>query len=175
MILTSALALSSAAWSIALSTVGGRDTLLAQTTLANSGAGTEIAWIEGVLGISLGDFNYMQTDVTAADFVQVDDVAGLFAFELAQPSDWFLVKIGNNSGSPDTHFLFDNEFDLHYATVDLVAMGFSSRNIRNIGKISHIGAGPAAGVPEAGSLALLTMGLGMLGFAVLRRRTVEMS
>jgi hypothetical protein len=170
LILTSAFALSAAAWSIPLSTVGGRDTLLAQTTLPNSGADTEIAWIEGVLGISLADFNYMQTDVTAADFMQVDDNPGLFAFELAEPSDWFLVKIGNNSGSANTHFLFDNIFDLYYATVDLIAMGFSSKNISNIGKISHIAPGPAVAVPVAGSLTLFTLGLSMLGVALLRRR-----
>jgi hypothetical protein len=170
LILTSAFALSSAAWSIPLSTVGGRDTLIAQTRLPNSGAGTETAWIESVLGISLADFNYMQTDVTAADFMQVDNNPGLFAFELADPSDWFLVKIGNNSGSPDTHFLFDNVFDLYYATVDLIAMGFSSRNISNIGKISHIAPGPAVRVPAAGSLTLFTLGLGMLGVVLLRRR-----
>jgi hypothetical protein len=172
LILTSAFALSSTAWSIPLSTVGGRDTLIAQTTLPNSGLDTEIAWIEGVLGISLADFDYMQTDVTAADFMQVDGNPGLFAFELTDPSDWFLVKIGKNSGSPDTHFLFDNVFDLYYATVDLIAMGFNSRNISNIGKISHIGPGPAVTVPAAGSLTLFTLGLSMLGVALLRRRAL---
>lgn len=45
----------------------------------------------------------------------------------------------NNSGSPDTHFLFDNEFDRRFAVVDPVDMGFSNKNISNIGKISHIG------------------------------------
>jgi hypothetical protein len=147
--------------------VGGADTLLAQTTLPNSGIQTELTWIEGVLGVSLDNFNYTQTSVTAGDFMQVDDLAGVFAFELAAPTDWFLVKIGNNSGSPSTHFLFDNVFNRDYATIDLVAMGFSSKNTFNIGKISHIGT--AVSVPEAGSLALLGMGLGMLALALLRR------
>jgi hypothetical protein len=172
LILGSTLALSSTAWSIPLSTVGGADTILAQTTLPNSGADTEVSWIEGVLGISLDESNYTQTSVTAGDWMQVDDNPSLFAFELAGPADWFLIKIGANSGSPSTHFLFNNETDLYYATIDLIAMGFSIRNISNIGKISHIGTVPAANVPEPQSLVLLGMGLGMLGLALSRRRTV---
>lgn len=171
LLLSSSLALSSTAWSIPLSTVGGVDTLLAQTTLRNSGEQTEIAWIESVLGISLASFDYTQTSVTASDFMRVEDLAGTFAFELAAPTDWFLVKIGNNSGSPSTHFLFDNIFDLNYATVNLVAMGFASKNTFNIGKISHIGTGAAVRVPETGSLTLLGLGLGLLGLAVARRVT----
>ena len=170
MILSSSLALSSAAWSIPLSTVGGVDTLLAQTSLPNSGAETEISWIEGVLGISLSNFNYTQTSVTASDFAQVDGQDGSFAFELDAPTDWFLIKIGSNSGSPSTHFLYDNVFNLNYAVINLTAMGFSSKNTFNIGKISHIGTGTAVTVPESGSLSLLAMGLGILGFALVRRR-----
>jgi hypothetical protein len=172
LVLGTTLALSSTAWSIPLSTVGGADTILAQTTLPNSGAETEIAWIEGVLGVSLDAFNYTQTSVTAGDWMAVDNNPSLFAFELAGPAEWFLIKIGSNSGSPSTHFLFDNETDLYYATVDLIAMGFSTRNISNIGKISHIGTVPTANVPEPQSLVLLGMGLGMLGLAISRRRAV---
>src|ERR1043165_1282592 len=137
MILGTSLAISSVAWSIPLSTVGGADTLLAQTTLNNSGEATEIAWIEGVLGISLDQLSYTQTDVSAADWMNVDEQPGVFATQLEGPAEWFLVKIGNNSGSPSTHFLFDNEYDLHYAVVNLREMGFSNKNISNIGKISH--------------------------------------
>lgn len=166
--------MSSAAWSIPLSTVGGPDTLLAQTTLDNSGAATEIQWIEGVLGISLEGFSYTQTDVSAADWMNVDNHPGLFATELAQPVEWFLIKIGNNSGSPDTHFLFDNGFNLDFAVIDLIDMGFSQRNISNIGKISHIGTANTARVPASDTLALVGLGLLSLVF-VMRRKNVRAS
>jgi hypothetical protein len=170
LLLTSTLAMSSAAWSIPLSTIGGADMVIARTTLPNSGAQTEIAWIESVLGLSLDGFDYTQNNVTAQDWEAVDGNPGLFALELAGSSDWFLVKIGNNSGSPDTHFLFNNEFARNYAAVDLIAMGFSIRNIANVGKISHVAAGPnRVTVPEAGSLVLL--GLGLLSLALVRRRS----
>ncbi len=75
-----------------------------------------------------------------------------------------------DGGSPDTHFLFDNS-NL-FAVIDLVSMGFSQRNISNIGKISHIAAGPAVTtVPESNSLALI--GLGVLGLTLLRRRSAQ--
>lgn len=170
LLLGSCLALSSTAWSIPLTAVGGRDTLIGQTTLPNSGAQTEIRWVEGVLGVSLDNFEYTQTSVDASSWTAVDDQTGVFALELAAPTDWFLIKIGNNSGSPDTHFLFDNS-NL-FAVIDLVSMGFSQRNISNIGKISHIAAGPAVTtVPESNSLALI--GLGVLGLTLLRRRIVQ--
>ena len=168
MILGTSVAISSVAWSMPITKVGGQDTLLAQTTLQNSGAATEVAWIESVLGISLDQFSYTQTDVTATDWMNVDGQPSVFATELAAPVDWFLIKIGNNSGSPNTHFLFDNEFDSRFAVIDLVDMGFSNKNISNIGKISHIGI-PRASVPESGSVALF--GLGMLGLGLARRRT----
>ena len=170
LLLSASFAIATDAWSIPLSTIGGPDTLLAQTSLRNSGAATEVKWIEGVLGLSLTGFDYQQTSVSAGDWESVDDNDGLFAFELAGPADWFLIKIGNNSGSPSTHFLFDNTFNPYFAVIDLIDMGFSRKNIANIGKISHIAAGPdqPRTVPEIGSLAL--MSLGLVGFAVLRRR-----
>jgi len=166
-LIAAGLVMSTSAWSIPLSSVGSIDTLIAQTTLGNSGSGTESGWIEGVLGTTID--NYTQTQVTASDWQKVDDAPlGTFAFELGSPLDFYLIKIGNNSGASSTHFLFQNIGDLNWAVVNLGLMGFNTKNIENIGKFSHIGSGPATSVPEPASLGLL--GMGLVGVAVGARR-----
>jgi len=159
--LVSMLALSSPAWSIPLATVGGIDDLIGQTTLGDSGIDTEVTWIEGVLGYQIDNDLYTQTSLTAADWLGVDGDPGAFALELDGPADWFLIKIGNNSGATSTHFLFDNLTSLNWAVIDLVEMGFNEKNTLNIGKISHIGTGPGGttDVPEPGILALMGLSL----------------
>lgn len=163
------LAVSSSAWSIPMSTVGAVDTLMAQTTLSNSGSGTESGWIETVLETSISD--YTQTQVSANDWQKVDDAPlGTFAFALDSPLDFYLVKIGNNSGASNTHFLFQNIGGLDWAVVNLATMGFNTKNILNIGKFSHIGSGSSSvtSVPEPASLGML--GMGLIGLAVGSRR-----
>ena len=167
-LLCSMLALSAPAWSIPLSSVGGVDDLVGQTTLGNSGVSTEVSWLESVLGVEIDESLYTQTDVSSSDWIGVDGMAGVFAIDLAEPVEWFLIKIGKNSGATSTHFVFNNLDSLSFAVIDLDAMGFNDKNILNIGKVSHVGSGPATTVPEPGTLALL--GLGLLGCRAIRRR-----
>jgi hypothetical protein len=175
LLISAGILLSTAASAIPVAIVGGVDTLLAKTTLGNSGSSTEVTWINSVLGTSLQSPDYLKTDVTAADWLAVDGLSGVFSFSLDSPADAYLIKIGNNSGSAYTHFLFSNTDSQLWATINLTAMGFDSKNTLNIGKVSHIGAGPAStevAVPEPSSLGLLVAGLLGVGATLLRKRRV---
>ncbi|KAF0187563.1 MAG: hypothetical protein FD168_2487 [Desulfobulbaceae bacterium] len=158
------------AQSIPLTTVVGIDDLLYSTTLANSGEQTEVDWINLKLGTSYTIADYFQQSVAASEWSGVEGYNGVFAHALATPTDYFLVKIGNNSGSSYTHFLFDNLDSLYWAVIDLGEMGFDLRNISNIGKVSHLGEFEANPVPEPATMLLFGTGLAGLAGRLLRRK-----
>ena len=88
------------AWSIPITTVGKIDQLIAQTNFGNSGDAIERAWVAGVLGLSLADLVYEEkTNVNGTSWELVPGAgAGVYAFDLVGPTDWFLVKTGNIGG-----------------------------------------------------------------------------
>src|SRR5690348_9765766 len=99
------------AWSIPISTVGQVDQLIAQTFLKNSGDDEEKKWVAGVLGLSLSDLVYEEkTSVTGKSWQAVTGAgAGVWAFDLIGPTDWFLIKTGNiGGGQTNRWFLFTN-------------------------------------------------------------------
>lgn len=168
-LIAAGLALSTGAWAIPMSTVGGVDTLVGAAALSNSGDATEKSWMESVLGLSLS--SYVHADVSPSTALKVDGTTGTYAFDLGgDPADFYLIKTGKNTGTSNTHFLFQNIGNLDYLVVSLQAMGFNTKNIENIGKFSHIssGNGPSTSVPEPASLGLL--GMGLFGIAAGARR-----
>jgi len=166
------LLMSSAAWSIPVSTVGATDQLIAQTNLGNAGDSTELGWVASVLNMSVDGLIYEEkTNVGASDWAAVDGNPGVWAFELSGPTDWFLIKTGNiGGGQTNSDFLFANIGSLDYAVVRLADMGITQ--ITNVGKISHVGEfdGTRTSVPEPATLSLFGLGVLGMGLATRRRR-----
>jgi hypothetical protein len=155
--------------------VGVLDVLTASATLADSGDATELAWIQGVLGSS---YTMTKFDVTDNDWTLADETTSVYATDLGlDAGDYFFIKLGNRSGLPDTHFLFENMDMLAWAVIDLETSfdnfftGDIDVALKNIGKVSHIGnvgGTPAVPLPAAAWLFGSAL-LGFMGFSVRRR------
>lgn len=163
--------------------VGALDALLAQANLSDSGDGTELDWVNDAL-ISLNlitedaKFTAMdKTELMAGQWYKTNPVSEedpnylpYWAFDFQGESpEYFFVKTGN-TGAYD-HFLYGNLDSFLWGVVDL---GFSE--IKNIGKISHVGSvggGQGSGGPVPEPSTLLLLGSGVLGLGILGRKRLS--
>lgn len=153
---------------------GMHDDLIGQTTLSNSGAGNEEAWIESIIGM---DVTYSKFNGATSGGGNWESVSGVgssigdyaFDFGITVNPVYFLVKVGGGggAGASDTHFLYENFDSLQWAFINLADFG-SGVSLSNIGIISHVGTVPGT-VPAPGPLAILAIGLVVVGVRQLKK------
>lgn len=150
--------------------VGSLDTFVASTILANSSDQSEINWINSVLGTSylVSDYTKFEMQYDGEGWIATDQ-AGVWAFDMNNDPDYFLIKLGAGAKDPPTtHLLFANNAEFYWAVVAL--SGGNDYVIKNVGKISHIGFGDGTKVPEPASF--LLMGMGLLGLGLFGRKKI---
>ena len=161
----------SSAYAIPIGTVGGIDTILAQTSLSPSNPTTEGAWIASVLGVNVSTINYQQIQNSGASAWQqvTGGASGLWAFDFGAAGITsplvFLVKYGN---AVNTHVLYSNTASFQYGVIDLGAIDPRRGNI-TITSVSHVGTAGTAQVPEPSSLLFLSGGA-FAAASLIRRR-----
>jgi len=146
--------------------VGGLDRHVASASLGNSGDDTELDWVQGVLGSEYTLEEKYDMGETVGNMVmdwKNTTQAGTYALNLLGSPAYFFIKTGAKQNEVD-HFLFENLESLSWAVINLPDL-----EIKNIGKLSHVGevggggAPPSEQVPEPGTVLLL--GCGLLGLA----------
>ncbi len=169
-----AFALSTQVQALSITDVGGVDTFLTSTKLANSGESVELAWVQDYLNDDSLTFNGKADSKDEMNWTQVqgtnqDDIYAT-SFGSEAP-DYFLLKLGTGGIDIDSHYLFDNIGELSYGVVDFSKAGidFTVKKI-NIGRVSHvsnIGGDSSVDVPAPASLSIFALALA--GFAARRK------
>jgi len=147
--------------------VGGLDKLVASISLGNSGDDTELDWVQGVLGSGYTLEEKYDMGETVGNMLmdwKITNQEGTYALNLLGSPAYFFIKTGAKPNEVD-HFLFENLDSLSWAVIHLPDL-----EIKNIGKLSHVGevvgggAPPSEQIPEPGTILLLGGGLLSLAF-----------
>jgi hypothetical protein len=147
--------------------VGDVDIFIAKALLGSSGDSVEINWVNSVLGTSFTIADLVKTNTPEGAWIQTNEATDVYAFDLVSGTpQYFYIKVGVGANDPEySHFLFQNIGSLSWAVIDLQNTNFE---IKNVGKLSHIGELGQNSVPEPGTL--LMLGLGLMGMAWIRRK-----
>lgn len=141
--------------------VGNLDTYLSEVRLPNSGDATELDWVNSLVD--------PDTELTAktnkVEYFLVDGESSIYAFNLQNTPEYFLIKNARNTALFLNHDTYDwGVFDLSLLELDKWNLG--SQGKMTISHVTEFGNVPTA-VPEPGSIALF--GLGLVGMAAARR------
>ena len=161
-----AISMSSQAFALTITDVGGEDKFIGSTKLSSSGDAVELAWVRDTLSDQTITFSD-KYDSDGSDWQLIDGETDVYAASLTFDPEYYLIKLGNGGANIDSHFLFENIGDLSYAVVDFSDAGidFSITKL-NIDRISHVGEfGSTTVVPEPANLALFGLGIAALGFS----------
>lgn len=141
--------------------VGSVDLFMAEADKAGNPA-DETIWVNSIL-LGIGTGVTVQYEVKTEDVMYFStDTSDVFAFELVDDSDYFLVKNSTRMA------LFENLADIDWGVFDTNFLSDAMNIPGDDYTISHVTQFNSTAVPEPGMVGLLAIGL--LGMVATRRR-----